>query len=421
MGVELPLGPATEGTRDVGQPVTVTLELAAGPTADRTALPTEDAVGVLEELARRPPEGQRHLELGPPEVGHHPGELLSALGRGDERAVGDLVRDGEVAGVADAGPDGHLRGGDGPRDLLVVEGSEVGFRTPAADDDDEVALPRLEALDRRGDRSGCLSPLDLGPRGAHVEGHARALELPQEVAPALGRGTGREPDPERHRRHRKSLVAFEEPLVDERLDQPGPGGGHLAEQGVGVEIGKDEADVAARLVELHLAAHPDHQPGVERDPEVVERGAHDAPAARPADGLQNRGAGVVGGGRVDELEVAVTARAHVERTDLARDPHLAGHRVGDGTVESAVQLTDGERVGAVPDRCKALAPGSDDHRARLEPGWVHDGFRQGDVASVGRWGPTVSRLGGRGVHRSGGDSRADGVEEGRDSTGQGAG
>ena len=71
------------------------------------------------------------------------------------------------------------------------------------------------------------------------------------------------------------------------------------------------------------------------------------------------------------------------------------------------------------------------HGARLEPLWDRTaGRRRTRVVgarrlclgpSVGRWWPTVSRPGGRGSSRRRSPPYRDRVEEGRDSTGQGAG
>ena len=126
-----------------------------------------------------------------------------------------------------------------------------------------------------GDLGRGALPLDGGGRHRDLEGHARAVEAPDEVVEALGVRAGHESDPEREDGHGEPPLAIEQVLVHERLDQSGPLGGDLAEEGVGVELGEDEVDRAPGLVELDLAPGPNHHAGVEGDAQPVEGGADD--------------------------------------------------------------------------------------------------------------------------------------------------
>ncbi len=168
------------------------------------------------------------------------------------------------------------------------------------------------------------SALDLSGHRSYVEGQAGRHELAQEVPIALGAGTGHQPDPEGHRRNGQGPVAIEEALVGQCLDDAGSLGGQLAQQCIGIELGEDEADVAPRLVQLHLAPDPDDQTGLQGDAQLVERGADPRPSARPAHHLQDRRPRVLGTPRIDEVDVAVSPGADVERTHLPRDPDLSG-------------------------------------------------------------------------------------------------
>ena len=163
---------------------------------------------------------------------------------------------------------------------------------------------------------------------------------------ALGAGAGHQADPEREDGHREPALAVEEVLVDQGLDQPGPLGGHLAQQRVGVQLGEDEVDVAAGLVELDLAPDPDHHPGIEGDAQAVEGGPDAAPAGRPALHIQRGRAVVPGVGRVDQVDEAVALGQDLDRPDLPGDPELPGEGRPEGPVDPAVELADGEGVGA---------------------------------------------------------------------------
>ena len=181
-----------------------------------------------------------------------------------------------------------------------------------------------------------------------LEGHARAAQAAEEVVEALGARAGHQSDPEREHGHGEPTLAVEEVLVDQRLDQSGPLGGDLAQQGVGVQLGEDEVDGAPGLVELDLAPGPHHHAGVEGDAQPVEGGANAAPLGGPALDVERRGATVLGVGRVDQVDEAVALGQDLDRPDLPGDPELLGEGRPEGPVDPAVELGDGERVGTGP-------------------------------------------------------------------------
>ena len=217
------------------------------------------------------------------------GQVLAALGRGDERAVGHLVGHRLVTGMADAGPD---RGGrrwrwPGPPARRRMWPGRPWSRRPAPPREVAAAAP-CEPTDGGGHRA--WRPPGPGPGSAtttNVERHARRLEAADEVAIALGSRAGHQADPQRQAGHGDPAVPIEETFVHQGLDQTGPLGGHLAQQGIGVQLREDEADVPPGLVELHLAPDPDHQAGVEGYAQLVECGPDPAPSARPAHHLQH--------------------------------------------------------------------------------------------------------------------------------------
>ena len=173
-----------------------------------------------------------------------------------------------------------------------------------------------------------------------------APQAAEEVVVSLGAGARHQADPERQGGHREPTLAVVEVLVDEGLDQAGPLGGHLAHEGLGVDLPDDEVDRAAGLVEPDLAPDPDHHAGLQGDAQAVEGGADRAPGTRPALGAQCRGAGIVGLGRVDEVQEAVALGQDLHRAHLAGDPDLLGEGTPDGAVDPVVELRDGQRVGA---------------------------------------------------------------------------
>ena len=165
--------------------------------------------------------------------------------------------------------------------------------------------------------------------------------------------------------HRQTAVPVEQILVDESLDQTGTLGRHLAQESFGVQFAQDEADVAPRLVQLHFAPDPHHHAGVEHDAQLIEEGAHLAPAARPAHHLEHRG-GRRSVGRVTQLDIAVTASAHLEGPHLPRHPELAGQRPTQRPVDPTVEVGDGESVRNQLIRAEARSGRSEGHGARLE-------------------------------------------------------
>ena len=70
VGVELTPRLTAQGACEMGEPLTMTLELTARAACDRAALPAEETLRALEPLTCSPADHQGRLELRPPEVGH---------------------------------------------------------------------------------------------------------------------------------------------------------------------------------------------------------------------------------------------------------------------------------------------------------------------------------------------------------------
>ena len=265
----------------------------------------------------------------------------------------------------------------------------------------------------------------------------RCLELTQEVVVTLGPLTGHQTDPQWDLGHAQATLPVVQVFIDQGLDQPGTLGGHTTHERLGVELSEDEVDRPTCLVELHLAPGPDDHADLECDAQSVERPLDPAPGARPALGVELGGAGVVRLVRVDQVEEAVAAAEDVHGPDLTGDPHVVGKGRTHRPVHTFVELgdTDGVRCGGAGGGAggQALCSLVQVHGTRV------DGRRDG-VADHG--GGAGSRCTGESavpddlVWDHGGDGEPAGwprsvssgihpgrgrVEEGRDSTGQGAG
>lgn len=137
---------------------------------------------------------------GPPvdpfqESRHHGDERFAALGRSHERLVGDLVRDGPVAGVTDTGPNREPGPGDGAGHLLGVEGREISFPASSADQDDQLRLKGLESREGGRNLSRRFGTLHGGGFEAHVESVAGAFQLTGEITVGLRAWARDEPHP----------------------------------------------------------------------------------------------------------------------------------------------------------------------------------------------------------------------------------
>ncbi len=142
-------------------------------------------------------------------------------------------------------------------------------------------------------------------------------------------------------------MAVVEILVDQRFDEPGPFGRHPAQESVRIQLGKNEVDGAAGLVELDLAAGPDDHAGVEGDAEPFQGGSDSPPDGRPALDAEG-GSGVIPSvGGIHQVDEAMTLGQHLDRPDLPGDPNLLGERCPNGPVHLLVELGDGQGV-AVP-------------------------------------------------------------------------
>ena len=222
--------------------------------------------------------------------------------------------------------------------------------------------PSARAMARRG-----VAPLDRAGHHPDIEGQAGVLEPTEEVPVALGAGTGHQADPEGQGGDGETTVPVEETFVEEGLEEPGPLGGHLAQEGVGVELGEDEVHRPAGLVELDVPPDPDHHAGVELDAQLVEGRTDPAPLTGPALDVEGGRGAVVGVGGIDQVDEAVALGEDLQRADLPRDPQIAGEGGPEGAVHPAVEL--GDRQGGTVHGGEVGDPGGG-HRVRLT-GWCH--------------------------------------------------
>ena len=197
-----------------------------------------------------------------------------------------LVGDRAVAGVADAGPDGEGRLGDGSGYKLGVESGEIPLRTAASHEHDQVRVPELQPGQGGGDLCGCLRPLHARGLEAHLETVAGAFELTGEVAVGLRARARDEPDPKRHRCQSEPPVRVQQPLGAECAEKTSPGSGDAADQGLDVEGRHRKAELAAAFPDRDLAADTNDQSRCELDADRVELVLDHGPFPGPAGDLQ---------------------------------------------------------------------------------------------------------------------------------------
>ncbi len=177
VGLHLAPGRASQGAGPVHQPLSVTVEQGPGTGDHPVPVPVEGLLRSNQLLAGQTADRLAGLGHALPVLAGQAGQLLTALGGGDERAVGHLVGHRLVAGVPDSGPDRSVGVGDGPGHRLGVERGQVGLGPTAPHHHEHVTPSGLEPADGRGHRPGRPATLYLGGNDLDGEGQARGLEL----------------------------------------------------------------------------------------------------------------------------------------------------------------------------------------------------------------------------------------------------
>ncbi len=227
--------------------------------------------------------------------------------------------------------------------------------------------------------------------GATVTSKARpdTAQATQEIVVPLRAGAGHQAHPEGNHRKPQAALAVVEVLVHQGLDQPGPFGGHAAEQRLGVDLPHGEIDRAAGLVEADIAPHPHHHAGLEGDADTVESESDRPPGARPALGAERGSAGIAGLSRIDQVDEAVAPGEDLHGPHLARDPDLLGEGVAHRPVDTVVELGDGKGVRSAVLRDQLPGTGLERHGFRIEPGWVTSAGSPRDQGGDRFAGPTT--------------------------------
>ena len=186
----------------------------------------EDAV-LREGLDPRAHPGQAQPQRGVQaviEAGHAVGEVdagphdpLRGRRRRGGAVVGHEVRDRVVGLVPDGGHHGSARGGDRPRDALLVEGLEILEAAAATGDHQHVEAEPVEGLDAVG-HLGRRS-LALNPSGIDLDVEAReaTAQHVQEVPQRRSAGRRDDADPARQGRQRPLPLRREQPLAGQPL------------------------------------------------------------------------------------------------------------------------------------------------------------------------------------------------------------
>ena len=253
---------------------------------------------------------------------------------------------------------------------------------------------RRRALDRGANqrRPGSRSPRRRACRGSRCTPRCPSRRRAQREA-------GR-------RAARRARFASRSPSAAERADELLAAARVLAErreaQGLDVELGDDEAELAARGVEVDVAPDADDGALGKVEPGRAQRRLEGSPRRAPALRLQRRRV-APGDARVDEVEVAVSRAVVGELLDLAEDPDLAGRAPTDRRGTPSARRRAGRSTGCRRRRRRSV-PSTSDASNRLP--------RQ-DGRAVAR-----GRLSADG--EPAGWPRRFGVEEGRGSAGQGA-
>ena len=219
----------------------------------------------------------------------------------------------------------------------------------------------------------------------------------------------------------KRLIATQKALGLEGMEQRGPARRQPAQQRGDVDLGGDEVDLALGGIELDPAPQRHHRAGLENDALLSEGRLERAPGPAPTVDLQHRGVATPWRVGIDQVDVTVP-RPVRDALDLASHPLQVAprERGGDRRLHLAVEGRDGHRLGLLHKgeplglRVHLANPieGGGRRRSLAECGRSRHGTRPGKLIG------TVSRPGGRAM---GSSSDGDQGEEGRGSTGQGAG
>jgi hypothetical protein len=220
--------------------------------------------------------------------------------------------------VADGRDDGHARGADGARHLLLIERPEVFGRAAAAADDDGVEpffgaaafdgapVVVVQTPDGLGDLAGGALALHAHGREEQADGARAARDGADDVADGRARRARDDADAARKQRQLPLARLVKQPLGGQPLAQLLEGHAQRA-RADGVERLDQKLVLAARLVDGEAAARA-HEQAV-RGPEA------DAPVdAAEALGAQLRRL-------VLDREVPVARLRRAEVRNLALDPH----------------------------------------------------------------------------------------------------
>ena len=171
--------------------------------------------------------------------------------------VGDEVGDRRVDLVPDAGDDRHRRGGDGAGDGLLVERPQILERAAAARDDHDVdaGMPRHVA-DGAGDLVAGALALDAARADQQPQAGVAVGDDAHDVAHRRALERGHDADGPRQQRQRTLARRGEQAFGLEPALQLLEGELERAEP-ARLEVLTDDLHLAARLVDLELAARDD--------------------------------------------------------------------------------------------------------------------------------------------------------------------
>jgi hypothetical protein len=180
--------------------------------------------------------------------------------------VSDLVGDRPVDLVADAGEDGHGECRDGTRDRLGIERGQIGSRTPATHERDDVRSEGLRGPQRAHERTLGVDTLSSGIHDRDVEADARSAQLVDHIGVGGAADTGHQCDPQRQHADRDGSVRSQQAVGGQRRQHPLALQAEDPERVPGVDPGHAELDRAAHRIraesppdaDAHAVDHAHH-------------------------------------------------------------------------------------------------------------------------------------------------------------------
>ena len=264
------------------------------------------------------------------------------------RRMRDQVEHRLVALVADADDDLQRVSGDGEGDVAVVEPREVGARTAAAHDAQDVEVRGVvgEPLQAGEHRRLQLGALHLDRHERHVEAAARFLQVAEEVVPAVGVGAGQHADAQRRQREAELAVAFVQAELQQFAQHLFARQRQLAERERRVDVLRDDLQAAGARVVVELDQGADLDAVAQRQRRLVafEGGQQAFGGAAEERDLDDGDRAHFAARLLDQLEEAMRAASTlVEVDDLAADPERAREQFAQPVADGVVELADRQR------------------------------------------------------------------------------